>query len=254
MRLWLFQNATGFACGTLAPTLVDRHQTDNKHKTINMKTTILTLSMVTTTILMFGQQPQKKTTLTNKEKIQHAAVNEYGVRVQNENNQMAADALKKLKDTTLSTSERKVYIDNYRKSVRNGNPAIKKKSFDLTTEETLAEYTELSKSQKFNKKTQQTCLQMRQEIITQIERQKAIALNPLADENSDDFRALQDTSYDMGWGNRKQHIEGYIVFKCNVNPAPREKQLIMLQEMSTSPKFNKATQALCLELYNKYNK
>lgn len=216
-----------------------------------MKTTIIITLAIATSFIGLAQQPQQKPTLTKKEQVTQAAVKEYNIRVQNEHNQTATDMLKTLKDTSLSLSERKTYIDIYRTSVRNGNPSLKKKSYDLTTDEILAEYMALSKSPKFNKKTQQTCLVMRKDILDEIETQKRYKLNPLADEWSDDFIALQDTSHYMNYGNRLEHIESYVVFKCNEQPAPRDKRLAMLLEMSTSQKFDNKVQAHCLEMYNK---
>jgi hypothetical protein len=205
-----------------------------------MKKTIIITFALSTSFVGFAQQPQQKPTLTKKEQATQAVVKEYGVRVQNEENQIATDMLLKLKDTSISKSDRKIYIDSYRHSVRNGNPSVKKKSYDLTTQENYTELITLSKSSKFNKQTQVVCLDM------------SNAWLPPGEYKNRLTNKLKDTTLSVS--ERTQRINDYVQLcaSSDENIQPSEKEISdELLFMSTSPKFNKQTQALCSEMYNK---
>lgn len=125
-----------------------------------MKRTINIVMMLSVSITIFAQQPKKTTTVKRAETKYNEAVKTKQYIVQVESNSLAQESLKELNDTSLNDSEREIYINNYRHSLRNGNPNSKKKSYDLTQEENNKEILDLSKSPKLNKRAKQTCIAM----------------------------------------------------------------------------------------------
>ena len=212
---------------------------DKKH---NMKKTFYTTLMLTSSLITFSQAPKKTTTVIKAETKYNEAVKTQQYLAAKESNDLAKESLIKLNDTTLSESEREIHINNYRKSIRNGNAAIKKKSYDLTKEENEKEVLDLSKSPKFNKKAKQTCIAMHKKMTTPYDQ--------FADERFRDFKVLSDSTQHPS----EKNIKEYIAFKINYeyySSIALDKRKEFLIQMSTDSKFSKETRELCLKIHEK---
>jgi len=205
-----------------------------------MKKIILIVSIISIAQTTFSQQSKKTTTTTKKEVMMKNGVNNYNANVAKESNAVGQDALNSLKDTSLTDSEREVYINNYRHGIRNGNPAIKKKSYDLTDKENYDELMKLSKSPKFNKKTQAVCVKMSNFYLPPGEYKNRL------------MTKLNDTT--LTPAKRDAAIDEYVALVASSDrygSPTKEETLAQLLYMTTAEKFNKQTQTACLEKYNK---
>ena len=207
-----------------------------------MKKTICTTLMLSISLIAFSQTPKKTNTVIKAETKYNEAVKTQQYLAAKESNDLAKESLIKLNDTTLSESEREIHINNYRKSTRNGNPAIKKKSYDLTKEENEKEILDLSKSPKFNKKAKQTCIAMHKKMTTPYDQ--------FADEHFRDIKLLSDSTNHP----TEKNIKEYVAFKINYeyySSIALDKRKALLMEMSSNNKFSRETRELCLKIHEK---